>query len=576
MACAATMIVSCGGGAEVSNSGPSEDPVGQAFSATNPSFLLRGKVLDPWSSAVDGVLVRALPVGASEEDAELASVQSDATGSYELELNGAGPFLLIARHNSSGFDRVLSHPLTAGADNVAPILRLAGEGWLGGSVLDAAEVPVQNARVIAYSKALLQRELFFASNELKIDAAPLWPPVLQGTFYEAGSGFSYQEDITDDEGAFMVKGLVPGDYLIFSPALGGEGWVLPNRASYSTGATGIELRSKLCQVEVSVGDDGLPGSPPEPGQKARRLGPIEVFATVPAKGGALPLLGRLIGPYADERNVFALLPGDYIVRAETYPPEGEWGGTMHVETRVHLEAGETLRRVNLEFPELDRPQGRLRVQSVVPEGWDAPQPFHLLSALTGQELECSEYTPYPVLKYGEWLDLPEGEYLIALLPFDDFVGRSEVIEMARCYRRVVIEADRDVESTLHATFGGSFRLQLDADRFVLDQDLRMPGDLLDGERKTLIGLFARTVGATLTVVREGGGPAVLLRLRDPRNRIREERKAMLAGEQFENIIPLEPGNYTIWADAPGYGVASAPLTVTERGKTDVKLRLLGK
>lgn len=536
-------------------------------------YALEGKVLDPWSSPIAGATIRVWPAGSSEDQPELASTESDANGHYAFELDGPGPFVLVARHAQSGYDSIESHLLQRAAANEAPVLWLAGEGRFAGRLTNVADEPIAQAKVIAFSRELLQQEMYRGNEALKLEDLPLWVPRMDSPHFQPGRGFAYKEDVTDAQGRFALKGLVPGEYLFFSPAIGGRPWLDLERTWHATGSMDIELRSNLCTLEVAVGQDGLPGSNAETPEKRRRLGAIEVFATVPSAFGSRPLLGRGIQPYAQERNVFMLEPGDYIVRALTIPPAGQFGGTLSVESRVRLEAGETFKRLNLEFPSLERPTGRLRVSAEVPKDWEAPRSFRLLSPLTGRELECSEYTPYPVLKFDEWLDVPEGEYWIALMPFSDLVGRPEVVQIAPCYRRIEIKAGTEMESTLRATFGGKFRLKLDADRFVLGRDYLKPGDFGHGDETDLLQLFSLTIGATVTVVREDGGPAVKLRLRDPLARLREERKTMLPGERFENIVPLEPGEYVLWADAPGYEPGSVPFTVTGRGRSDVDLRL---
>lgn len=567
-----TLLAACGGGEAPVQETTIAAPVESAPAPVATWYRLAGRVLDPWSTPVAQAEVRALAIGAAEDGTELGRAVSDEQGNYDIELDGPGPYVLFARHKDRGFDRVKTRPLQPGEVQQAPPLRLAGAGILAGRVVDAAGAPLEGARIVSYSRELLEQKVLMGHPELSLESWPIWPATVDVN-YRPGEGFQSLEDVTDAQGHFEFKGLIPGDYLFYTPMLGRANWANPDREWFSTGTEDLELRATLCILEVSVDQDGLPGSNEQVEASRRRLGPIDVFATVATEFGPRPLLGKTINPYADERNVFALEPGVYFVRAETFPPTGQMGATALAEGRIEIQAGDTTRRIKLEFPSLKRPTGRLRVHTEVPEGWDAPKHFHLLTPDTGAELECSENTEYPEPLCGEWLDMPIGEYVVATLPFKDFVGRSEVSDMGRSYRRVVVRAGQDTECTLRSAMGGSFRFTLDAERFVLDRDLVLPSDMLDGDQLTFLSGLNVTIGASLIVVREDGGPSVKLRLKDTSERISLLRKTMLPGETFGHFVPLEPGDYRIWAEALGFEAGSAQFTVTSGGVTDVSLRL---
>ncbi len=535
-------------------------------------FHLTGRVVDPWSDSVKGAVIRVVPAGAGESGETLAQGVSDEQGTYELELPSAGPFQIYARH-AQGFDLLTTYELDEGTLNKMKNLHLAGEGMLGGRVLDAEGNPVSDTIITVFSRDLLHEVLLRGDERFELDAYPIAAPTLEGAFYEPGRGFRHAVTVTAADGGFFFKGLIPGEYMFYCSAVGSLPWMRAQRDWTQTGALDIELRSEICLLEVGVGLDGLPGSITGKESNSRRLGPVEVFPSVPTEQGPRPLLGRAVPSYGGERNVFGLEPGHYFVRATTYPPEGLMGGTMHVEGQIQLKPGEALRRADLEFPAVDRPTGRLRVTAESPAGWDAPVGFHLLTPWTLQELECSELTPYPKMVFDEWLEVPEGEYVIALMPFRDYIGQPDVVSLARCYRRVTVVAGEDVESVLRGVLGGHMRVTLDADRFVLGKDLVFPEDMLDGDSRALMSLFEQTIGAVITIVREDGGPALKLRLRDRLSRLTPERRSMLPGEVMENFVPLDPGNYTVWAQAPGFVTSSAPLTITSGETSNVTIRL---
>jgi hypothetical protein len=549
----------------------------QAEPVSGPQvYLLEGRVVDPWNDAVVGVQVRAVAPGQPESAQTLGTATTDKQGKYTLDLPNAGPYRLYARHAHQGFDRISSATLDRGAANQAIDMRLAGEGILGGVLYDAGGKPVVDTVIAVFRQELLVDELFGGDPSFDLDVFPLWAPILDGAYFQPGAGFQHLVSTTNSRGEFGFKGLIPGNYMIFSSAIGPGPWLSRNREWRHTGEENLELRSKICLLEVGVGLDGLPGSITGKEIGSRRLGPVEVFPSVPTESGPRPLLGRAVNPYGGERNVFGIGPGEYFARAQTFPPEGAMGGVMHAEGIIRIEEGDSLRRVNLSFAAVDRPTGRLRVSAQVPDGWETPPTFHLLSALTSQELECSEHTPYPTMRYNEWLDVPEGEYVIALFPYDDFDGHAEVIDLARCYRRVVVKAGEELEATLRSVPGGSLRLSLDADHFVLDRDLVFPEGMLKQDVRSLLSLFEQTIGAVITIVREDGGPALRLRLRDKLERLTLERRSMLPGEVFENFVPLDPGNYNLWAEAPGFESASVPFTVESGNISDVSLRLTSK
>lgn len=576
----ALTLIACGGGEPAEPQAPAlpQGATPDAPQAAQPApkgpqtFTLAGRVVDPWSTPVEGASVRLVPKGEPESTTAVTETSSGADGRFTVEVPGAGPWTLFARHPNKGFERFVTGEVRRGETYPVRDLRLGGEGRFAGQLVDAAGTPMDAVPVMVFERSLLLEQLFRGDERFDLDALPLWAPKLDTGYLVPGKGFRYAEAQTRPDGRFELKGLAPGEYLLYSPALGDDAWRDPERTWLATSREDLALRSPLCQVVLAVGDDGALDEAESAQGLRRRVGAVEVFPTLPTATGPKPVIAAQF--YAqDEANVFNLAPGDYVARAITYPPNGRWGATLHTERRFTIVEGTASLQVPLEFAQPERPKGRLRVSVTVPEGWDAPERFHLMSPLTAMEYEVSDYTPYSEMRYGEWLDVPEGEYLVALLPFEDFKGRSDVDQLAACYRRVTVRAGQDTESEVRATYGGRLKLQLDADRFVLGRDLVLPEDLGDGDRGVLKGLFERSVGAVVCAERDGDGPALKLRLRELGGVGIGERQGMLPGETITHFSLLEPGEWTLWVYSSAFDLDGAGVTVTERLTEPVEFRL---
>lgn len=572
----ALLLVACGGGDSAEPlPQAAEAPQGKAVETPSPqpqTFSIDGRVVDPWSTPVEGASVRAVAKGEPESSTAAAEATSAADGRFALEVPGAGPWTLFARHPNKGFERFVTGEVRRGEPYPVRDLRLGGEGRFAGRLVDASGAPMDAVPVVAYARSLLTEQLFKGDERFDLDELPLWAPKLDSGFLVPGQGFRYAEVQTRPDGRFELKGLAPDDYLLFSPALGADAWRDPQRAWYATSREDLELRSPLCQVVIAVGDDGALSEEDSAKGLRRRVGAVEVFPTLPTTAGTKPVLAAQIFAQG-EANVFNLKSGDYVVRATTFPPNGQWGATLHAERRFTIPPGTASLEVALNFPSPDRPTGRLRVSVAVPEGWDAPERFHLTSPLTTMEYEISSHTPFPEARYGEWLDVPEGEYVLALLPFEDFTGRNEIDQLAACYRRVTVRAGEDTECALRAAYGGKLKLRMDADRFVLGRDLALPDDLDDGDRGGLKGLYEQVIGAVVCAEREGDGPALKLRLRDLGGVGIGERKRMLPGETITHFSVLEPGDWTVWVYSQAFDLDSSQIHVTERATEPVEFRL---
>lgn len=581
------VCLSCSGGegssSETSSPAPGDSSASESAESKEPeaakptipvpqTYSVRGKVADPWNDPVPGSAVRIVASGAAEDAEAVAELVADDQGEYETELPGAGPWTIHARHPEVGVQSVDVAAIELGEVRKAPMLRLSGEGRFVGRLLDAERNPLADEPVVALSRTLLRQEIFQGHESFDMDNLPLYAPVLDSGHYVRGQGFHHVQAVTLADGSFEIEGLAPDDYLFFSKPIGPEPWLDTNRHWYTTSQTDLDLVSGLCNLEISIADDGV--LPPDTdASQRRRLGPIVLWPTVPSSHGSVAFLPRPQQKHAGEVNVFWLPPGEYVVRAVTYPPTGQWGLTLHAEDKIVIEEGDAFRKFLLKFAPQDRPKGRLRVSVKVPEGFDAPETFHLLTVETGESIECSEYSPFPEPRYNEWLDIPEGEYLVALKPFEDYTGRSEVVEMANIYRRIVVKAGEDTEYTLESTFGGFFRLELDADRFVLGGDVVQPEGIDDVEWERLLRFYSETAGASISVQRDDGGPALELRLRDRSAKMGERRKRMLPGEVIENFVPLEPGEYNLWVLLDGFERSSSKLTIKPRETTTIQVRL---
>ncbi len=536
-------------------------------------YFLVGRVADPWGDGIPEARVWVVPSGEPGDSQAIAETVSDDQGRFEVEAPGPGPWTVHARHTELGIQRVELPLLARGETRRVPDLRLIGEGRIAGRLLDAARNPLADVSILAYSKSLLHQELFGTDAQFDVDSLPLYPPLLDNPFYVRGEGFNFVEVTTDSDGGFLFEGLAPGDFLIYAVPLGGGAWSNPKRSWYATGSEDLELVSPMCSLEVSVADDGVASASADESQR-RRLGAILVFPTIPAARGRAAILSQAREVHGSERNVFWLDPGQYIIRGVTFPPMGQWGLTLHAETLVEIVPGEATKAVELRFAPQDRPSGRLKVNVTVPESFAVPEKFHFLTVETGQPIEVSSFSPFPEPRYGEWLEVPEGEYLVALKPFEDFTGRHEVVDMANIYRRVVVEAGKDTEVTLDSTFGGRFRLKLSADRFMLGKDLLANEEALSGEWESNLRQLSKEAGATIALHRDDGGPTLELRLSDPVDLLGQRRKRMLPGELFENFEPVEPGDYTLWVLLEGFDPLELPVTIRERGTTDVSGHLI--
>ncbi|MFT7669732.1 MAG: hypothetical protein ACI8X5_002439 [Planctomycetota bacterium] len=537
--------------------------------AEQTTFVLRGTVGDPWGDPIEAARVRIVPLGGADDGGVVAEVQSDAKGAYEVELSSRGPWTVYAWQEEMGADSIDVALMRARGSTKAPKLRLAGHGVLKGRLLDASGEPLPEVLVVAFSRNILHQEVFGGSDHFELESLPLFAPMLDSSHYIRGKGFQYLETHSASDGSFYLGGLAPGEYMIYSPSIGTDPWVDPNRDWYTASAGEIELRAKLCSLVISIADDGVGGT----GSSKRRLGPLMIFPVVPNERGGAAVIGRSQEVHGSERNVFWVKPGDYVARATTFPPQGQWDVTLHTEGKLRILPGVASQSYLLEFAPEDRPTGRLRVNVQVPDSFDKPKAFHLLSVETGRTVECSEYSSFPQPLYGEWLDIPEGEYLVALFPFQDYTGREDVVDMARIYRRVVIEAGKDTECSIESTFGGRFRLSLDADRFVLGKELTKPEEFSSTDWELLLRQFAESTGATIVVHREDGGPALDLRMEDPSDFMGKRRDFMLAGEIFENLEPIEPGNYTLWVISEGFKLCGVPLTIKAGELTPITARL---
>jgi hypothetical protein len=531
------------------------------------AFELVGRVVDPWGEAIAGA-----EVVVSGEGGVAGSVTTDAEGGYRLELPGPGPWSVEATHPEKGLERRMTGALAAGEPYRLPDLRIAGHGRLAGRLLDAAGRPLAATPVLAFSRSLLLEQCYGGDERFDLGALPLWAPKLESGYLVPREGFRHVATTTRADGGFVLAGLTREPQLLYSPALGTRAWWDPQREWVESGREDLELVSPLCQVVVAVGDDWIQGDVPDESGARRRVGAVEVFPAVPSAEGPKPLRGAPV--YAtEEANVFHVEPGDYVARATTYPPVGRFGATLHVEQRFSIEPGTAERRVELAFPRPDRPRGRLRVEAEVPEGWERPERFHLSSPLTALEIECSEFTTYPEPRYGEWLEVPEGEYLVALLPFEDFAGRPEVAELAPCRRRVVVRAGEDAEVRLVARPGGRLRIALGSDALELGRDLALPEGLPAGDAAALKGQFELALGLVIAAEREGGGPLVPLRLRDLGGVGIGERPRVLPGETITHFDMLEPGEWTLWAWSPAFELDALPATVRPGEVTSVELDL---
>lgn len=558
-------LPACGGSSPVPVSGQGAAPEVEAPAPQGHG--LDGRVVDPWSVAIAGATVTATDAGGAT-----VAGASDADGAFHLELPGPGPWSVEASHPERGLDRRVTGVLRAGEPYRLPDLRIAGHGRLAGRLLDAEGGPLEAVPVVAYARSLLAELCYGGDERFDLDALPLWAPKLDSGYLLPREGFRHVETSSLADGSFVLRGLTREPHLLFSPALGTRAWWNPDREWLPVGREDLELVSPLCQVVIAVGDDFVQGElPADPGAR-RRVGAVEVFPAVPSAWGPKPLTGA--PAYAtEEANVFHVEPGDYVARATTYPPAGQYGATLHVEQRFSVEPGTASHRVELAFPHPDRPRGRLRVEVEVPEGWDAPERFHLLSPLTALELESSEFTTYPEPRYGEWLEVPEGEYLVALLPFEDFTGRPDIAELAPCRRRVVVRPGEDTEVRLTARPGGRLKFVLRSDRLEFGEDLVLPEGLPPGDAAVLKGHFELALGLVVAAEREGDGPVLPLRLRDLGGVGIGERPRVLSGETVTHFGVLEPGEWTLWAWSPAFELDGATATVTAGETTTVELRL---
>lgn len=584
-----TLLVSCSGGEPAESkptggestteetqdvkSAPDAGAPKSKADQTPKTYGLEGRVTDPWNDPVPAARVLVVAAGEAEDATPVASGESDEKGEYRFEVPASGPWTIHARQDQVGVASVTTRAIDLGEVARAPDVRLTGEGRFAGVLFDAAGSPLPDLELVAFSKSLLQEQVLYGQESLDIKSLPLYAPLLDSAFFTRGEGFHYAVERTNAAGKFRFEGLAPGEYLFYVHSIGNEPWLDVRREWFQTGDEDMEIRSKLCNLEISVAHDGV-GPDNLEGSERRRLGALLVFPTLPAPGRRAALLTRGQEVHGGDRNVFWLPAGEYVVRGITYPPAGQWGLTLNGEAKLEIQPGEAVKRFELTFAPQDRPTGRLRVDVEVPEGFDAPKTFRLLTAETAQSIEISKYSPFPELVYGEWLDIPEGEYLAALKPFEDFVGRPEVVEMGNIYRRIKVIAGEETECKLVSTFGGTFRLKLKAERFSLEKDLIQPDGLDDTEWQRMLRHLSQACGATITLVREDGGPALPLRLRDPLGFMGERRERMLPGETFENFEPVEPGDYTLWVLLDGFLPSSTPITIEAGKKTEVTVELV--
>lgn len=558
------LLIGCGqeGSAPSSPTSPSAPGPDPAGSEAPAGFFIEGRVVDPWSDPIEGAEVTARRGEAS------AAASSDPEGRFRLEVEGPGPWSVEARHPQRGMDRRPTDTLREGEVYRLPDLRIAGHGRLEGRLLDPAGEPLASTAIVAYSRSLLQQECLGGSELLELDALPLRAPELESGYPVPGEGFRRVATTTRKDGTFVLSGLAREPFLLDSPAFGERPWWSPDRTWIAPSREDLELTSGLCQVTLAVAEQGGAEADGTP----RRIGPLEVFPAVPSSHGPRPMRG--VPVYADdERNIFQVEPGDYIARVTTYPPIGRFGATLHVEERFTIEPGVARKTVELALPEDGGPTGRLRVSVTVPEGWETPERFHLLSGLTAKELEVSEFTPFPELRYDEWLEVPVGSYHVALDPFTDFVGRPEVAELAPCQRPVTVRPGEEVEVELVAAPGGRMRVELGADRLVFGEDLVLPEGLPSGDAALLKGNLELTMGLVIAGEREGGGPLLPLRLRDVGGVSVPERARVLPGESITHFELLEPGVWTLWAWSPAFELDAVQVTVRAGETTPVRLDL---
>lgn len=554
---------------EPSNEAAREVPAAQE-PARAPQYTIEGRVVDPWSDPHPGAKVEVFGMSGEEAGGEAAvgEMTSAADGRFRFELPGAGEWRIVAQDPSMGSARRVVTLTAADSEQKLADLQLVGEGELRGKLLARDGSPISGMEITAYSRELI-REMLFQNNEgFDLDALPLWTPETRSLHFEPGAGFHRASQSTGWDGTFVFEGLAPGEYLLQSEAIRPDSWLNPERSWHATGTEDIELRSTLCRLSVSVeGAD-------ETGETGWRLGPLEVHPTVPTGDGE-PAAVLALQFYARglDQNERWLETGSYVVKSTTHAPRGVIADSRVREDLVVIGADEARVDFVLEAPDGEQPTGRVMMTCAAPEGFAPPAGYHLRSGLTASAPKRTQIANQPDALFGEWVELPAGPHLATLLPRLDLPGRDEALEYGEAYVQFHVEAGKDVHAELELVRGGLLKVTLDADRFVLGRDLVVPEELLDGERKQVLGAFAVAVGATLALQRDGQGPLQRVRWHDKLRSIGEERQLVLPGESVETYELFAPGEYTLWALRPGSKRASAKVTIRAGETAEAELRL---
>lgn len=550
--------------AEASAEVPIEAPAAQE-PARAPQYAIEGRVVDPWNDPHPGAKVEVFGASGDEPVAELTSA---ADGRFHFELPGAGEWRIVAKDPSMGSARRVVTLTAADSEQRLADLKLMGEGELRGKLLARDGSPISGLEITAYSRKLIRETLFQDNEGFDLDALPLWTPETRSLHFEPGAGFHKASQSTGHDGSFLFEGLAPGEYLLQSQAISPEAWLNPGRSWHATGAEGIELRSSLCRLVVSV--EGAT----ETGESGWRLGPLEVNPTVPTgDGGAAAVLALQIHTRGLDQNERWLEPGSYVVKSTTHAPRGVIADSRVREDLVVIGADQVRVDHVLEAPDEEQATGRVLLTCSAPEGFAPPAGYHLRSGLTATAPKRTQIANQPDALFGEWVELPAGPHLAASLPRLDLAGRDDALEYGEAFVQFQVEAGKDVRAELKLERGGLLKVTLDADCFVLGRDLVIPDELLDGERKQVLSAFAVAVGATLALQREGQGPLQRVRWHDKSKSIGEERQLVLPGESVETYELFAPGEYTLWALRPGSKRASVNVTIRAGETAEAELRL---
>jgi hypothetical protein len=242
-----------------------------------PGSVVSGRVVDAQSDPVAEAEVILVLDGSAEN-----SEETRGDGTYSINFEHAGDYVLHAREEPAGVSSPLPVKLQTDRQNMVPDLVLAeGPGEIAGVLVDTFGEPVPAHSLRA------QSESYLASRGVSIDNHELpsgWSS--SDTVGLEESGFVRSEVVTGSDGSFRFTGLSQGKFAVSSWHGDRKVWVA------RTGQTNLRLVRDVYTLHVRVQDEEDPERPMPGSVFLQRSGGTQSYVRLQDSEARIPVRPR--------------------------------------------------------------------------------------------------------------------------------------------------------------------------------------------------------------------------------------------------------------------------------------------